>query len=645
MSQAIEKLRELSIRDPNIKLGYHYCTHNNIASQELRHILGSWLVQVAGDDSSVLGKYKQHLGGEVPVLEMEGSLSAVEGPVSLVLDAINESFEYQVVAKCVERLSTESSGLKILVSATPMFELLPTHTCVDMRPELMASDIEIYIKRKIADHRILRAVPEDKILDALSPKADGMFRWVDCQLSALAAQRTPKLVLTALEKLPGSLDDTYAAILSRVQDADRDLVREALLWLCYTRRPFTLDELCESIVIEEDQRSIDETCRLDPRTQLVEMCQGLIDHDPRTGIVALSHSSVRTFLTGSYIKTSQCAAFALNDSESQRMIVRKSLTYLAMGNFSDWFETPNMSHWLDEYPLLNYAANHWCLHARACQEELTESELSQIDAFLMTHRTHGAKSLFTFWVRCLSPRGFQEGDRNDAHDEYLDDDELREVLEAAEPLYYMASSNFEAYVERMFQLGMINKRRSGAPWHIDRMCGRMFSTALQVACQRGSASLVNILLKEGADTSWCLSTALLRPNLEIAQSLLQHGATLSETDCEDFGFSVQPLKSLLGRTRNLQIEIHVEESPGFEPGLTKHRLTILFPDPPTAISYNHLHYEPSRLLNEAPPPVWHHPSGSVYVTVQQLWSAYSDGHCISRVHQDISFSSESRERA
>lgn len=62
--------------------------------------------------------------------------------------------------------------------------------------------------------------------------------------------------------MPDDLNGIYEEMLARIAPSDRSLAREALLWLSYVHRPLTLAELCEAIVVEEDDTAIGDDARL-----------------------------------------------------------------------------------------------------------------------------------------------------------------------------------------------------------------------------------------------------------------------------------------------------------------------------------------------------------------------------------------------
>lgn len=66
------------------------------------------------------------------------------------------------------------------------------------------------------------------------------FRWVHCQLQALAKSTKPKSIQKALLNLPDTLNETYKRMLMNIPKENQ---REALLllqWVTYAKSPLTL---------------------------------------------------------------------------------------------------------------------------------------------------------------------------------------------------------------------------------------------------------------------------------------------------------------------------------------------------------------------------------------------------------------------
>ena len=77
------------------------------------------------------------------------------------------------------------------------------------------------------------------------------FRWVYCQLVVLQGCPQSDIEQT-LEKLPESLDETYARILKNITKASRDLVIRLLECLSVAIRPMRVEELAEVLALDFD---------------------------------------------------------------------------------------------------------------------------------------------------------------------------------------------------------------------------------------------------------------------------------------------------------------------------------------------------------------------------------------------------------
>lgn len=94
------------------------------------------------------------------------------------------------------------------------------------------------------------------------------FRWVACQLDLLGDCFNVSHLRRALESLPKTLDDTYARILSNIDQKYNQynrVILKVLQWLTFSARPLRLQELAEIVAID-----VDENPRFDPERRWPE---------------------------------------------------------------------------------------------------------------------------------------------------------------------------------------------------------------------------------------------------------------------------------------------------------------------------------------------------------------------------------------
>ncbi|KAH9012613.1 hypothetical protein EDB83DRAFT_2300014 [Lactarius deliciosus] len=91
------------------------------------------------------------------------------------------------------------------------------------------------------------------VIEKLSEKADGMFRWVFCQLEMLRHCLAPSL-RRQLNELPKSLDETYERVLKEIESTNQGRhARRLLQCLTMAMRPLRVEELAEVLVFDLDR--------------------------------------------------------------------------------------------------------------------------------------------------------------------------------------------------------------------------------------------------------------------------------------------------------------------------------------------------------------------------------------------------------
>ena len=121
------------------------------------------------------------------------------------------------------------------------------------------------------------------------------FRWVQCSIDALDRCVTRKEVRNALDSLPKGLNETYERILLAVDTGTSagKLTRQALVWLVAALRPLRLSEIMEALSINLQTRTLDSDIGPMHSGALLDACGSLVTYTERTGIIILSHSSVK----------------------------------------------------------------------------------------------------------------------------------------------------------------------------------------------------------------------------------------------------------------------------------------------------------------------------------------------------------------
>ncbi|KAI9701645.1 MAG: hypothetical protein M1820_006416 [Bogoriella megaspora] len=140
-------------------------------------------------------------------------------------------------------------------------------------------DISLYVNNYLERVESLKIMPpqeHERIKESLVSKADGMFRWLYCQLLALRKCRGPRAVDKALESLPRNLDETYERVLGNISYEEQPRAQAILCWLDFSVGPIFLDQVAEVAAIEPTTSQLDETVRLFHASYALDFCPGLI---------------------------------------------------------------------------------------------------------------------------------------------------------------------------------------------------------------------------------------------------------------------------------------------------------------------------------------------------------------------------------
>ncbi|KAN0136461.1 hypothetical protein V8E53_005829 [Lactarius tabidus] len=378
-------------------MAYFYFDFRDDDKQSRRKLLPSLLVQLSACSDAffdiLFRLYKAHgngtsqLSDKVMTQCLEEMLTFPDhGPVYLILDALDE---------CPDTSDLPSAREQVLEIVKDLVGLrLPSlHICVTSRPEVDISDAlgslasqtvslqdELGQKQDISDY--IRSVvhsgsgkfmkrwrPEDKedIIEKLSQRADGMFRWVFCQLEMLR-NCLPKNVRRILRELPASLDETYERMLREILEVNAEQVYRLLQCLAVSTRPLRVDELVEVLaldfdVAEEGVPTLSGWRSDDEEQDVLSACSSLIvvvdgfDHFGKTRVVQFAHFSVKEFLTSDRLANlkADISRFHIRLEPAHAVIAQACLAILLDKDRAKRFSPLS--------PLSKYAARHWVDHA------------------------------------------------------------------------------------------------------------------------------------------------------------------------------------------------------------------------------------------------------------------------------------------
>ncbi|KAK8186909.1 ankyrin repeat-containing domain protein [Phyllosticta capitalensis] len=222
------------------------------------------------------------------------------GEVWIVLDALDEcatrhDYSSGELLPWVEQLmgSQKACNIHLLVTSRPEYDILdafegwvPSDSIVPIQSDTVADDIAAYIHKRVAELKILKSKPklrldlQPKIEDALLQKADGVFRWVACQLDDLNRCIIPSDIEKTLQTLPDTLDETYARILRGSPGKPNQTMIRILQFLIYSADgSLSIKEAVDAIAVElTGEHHFDPNNRPElPEEHIAAYCSSLVE--------------------------------------------------------------------------------------------------------------------------------------------------------------------------------------------------------------------------------------------------------------------------------------------------------------------------------------------------------------------------------
>ncbi|KAN0127965.1 hypothetical protein V8E53_014219 [Lactarius tabidus] len=538
-------------------IAYFYFDFRDLEKQNRRNLLPSLLVQLSTQSSprcDILHRlYLEHDKGtktptEAALTQCLKDMLTIpdQPPIYIILDALDEcpnsygipSPRSQVLGLVKQLMDLRLPHLHICVTSRPEFDIRATlgplalHS-VSLHDESgQKEDIVDYVKSVVysdsEETMMKRWREEDKkmVVETLSEKADGMFRWVFCQLETLQ-QCLPQSLRRTLNELPESLDGTYERVMMEIRRANQSHAYRMLQCLTVANRPLSVAELAELLAFDFDEAKggipkLNSNWRWEDHEQAVlSTCSSLVTVVPNDGspIVQFSHFSVKEFLMSDRLATSR------RDISHYHISLSDAHTLLAQASLAVLLRDPDPNGNADSAVLAGYAAEYWMTHVRI--ENVTSQVRDGMDVLFDLDKPY-----FEAWVQL--------------HDIDADDDgyfpNMPDPERGARPLYYAALCGFLELAEHLtLKYPQYSSARGG-------LCG----TALHAASFKGQLQIVRYLLRHGVDVNardsgkeTPLLLASFQGHGDVVQCLLDDGADVELQD--QFHYTPLNLAALSGQ--------------------------------------------------------------------------------------------------
>ncbi|KAI9657547.1 MAG: hypothetical protein M1831_004163 [Alyxoria varia] len=529
---------------PEHRLAYFYFTFADPAKQLaencLRALLRQLLLQSSTVPDGVRDVYQQYEHSCPPMTALKLALLSVLkdiSPVYIIIDAMDECPAHsgergKLLDLLQEMMASAAPNLHILLTSRKVQDIeqkiarLGSGHVLGILEEDMGGDIRSHVQTQLASDSTLSRWPQStrqEIEDVLTSKANGMFRWVACQLDSLRKCMRPSTVKRTLETLPRTLDETYERILLQVDDEYQQEVRLALIWLVAAQRPLTVRELAEAVIVGiSAESSFDPTDRLFDPNSIANVLTGLVTISGGfSSTIRLAHFSVEEYLVSDRLASSEASRYHVSIPSSHIALTNASLIYFRWAN--QFYEDEHgvspldkVGYWSRLYdyntpkaPLIGYASKFWPAHLKSCESLLQEREIELVkELFLCQERMAVFEITTSRWtdedadIGCRSAwESTQLPTEGETKDECLT--RLRKTSRSS-PLFHACRLGFLRLAKSIIQDLQGDQRNVsgglGAQGVMDepQVTGR-FAEELRIACYYGHEELVELLVHKGAD--------------------------------------------------------------------------------------------------------------------------------------------------
>ncbi|KAH8593813.1 hypothetical protein B0O99DRAFT_574491, partial [Bisporella sp. PMI_857] len=405
MASVIQELKR-SV-DETVALAYFYCDYKDTATHDPVAILGSLARQLIVQNQNALDDleafYNNHITAErftsqlkaAEVQELIIHISSYFKTTMIVVDGLDEvAINRADVARLLCDLNHLNNSIKCLFASRDEVDLrYALEGYIEVSIAARSSDLQIYVLAEITERTKKRRLriqdPEltEQILNVLVHGAEGMFRWVACQIDYLCECSTDNDRRNALKKLPPDLPSSYERILERLNRTtveNQNLVIATLHWIVYAMDVLTTSELLQALACN-DSRGNFSSGSMTTVDQLLHWCSSLVRQSADQERLEIAHFTVKEFLRG--IEKPSLLKYRLYGDES--ILTKHCINFLSSRTFNQKpvmefvnIESPTfLDKWVsfeNDFPFVTYAAQYWYSHASNSTWEIVEASVHNL---------------------------------------------------------------------------------------------------------------------------------------------------------------------------------------------------------------------------------------------------------------------------
>ncbi|KAI1455549.1 hypothetical protein F4805DRAFT_270567 [Annulohypoxylon moriforme] len=263
----------------------------------------------------------------------------------IIIDAVDE-FDHPERQSLLEVLGdivrASSLVVKLLVVGRSMEDkvkkLFPQVKHISMDTAPVARDLEHYTRQCLKERLWIGQVQMgdehllEKVCQALTKGAEGMFLWVALEIEDICSQVCEEDILQALQNLPRGLTEVLDRALGRIiRQKNERIAKEVFKWLSVAARPLRLEELEDVLSIRVGDVRIIPERRILAIERIAVWCANLVEVDQISSEVQFIHHTVKQFILDTTSSTSSNRrALSLHGSalDYENNVCELCITYL-----------------------------------------------------------------------------------------------------------------------------------------------------------------------------------------------------------------------------------------------------------------------------------------------------------------------------
>ncbi|KAI0599190.1 ankyrin [Biscogniauxia sp. FL1348] len=377
----------LSRCNEKVAATFFFCDYRDESTQNAVNILSTVAYQIAIQNPEaykILEAYNAELNpstslprkpSETGLAKIIGEMAKIYDQLFLIIDGLDEcGKQTDDVLGIISSICRNSDKTSVALLSRDELNIREKLESEFRNEEISAhtEDITEYVTTEI-EHRIQIGrlhigdiSLKDEICQGLVDGAQGMFRWVTCQLDQLADCCSDRQCREALKKLPPTLNETYLRILKRIPQGQKNIIQMALLFIAYTS--MRIRQLREALSVTSVGEFLQENSLISEYS-IQRLCSSLIRKTTDEQRFEFAHFTVAEFLQNESVLENEFRPFLISKPRCDQLLSIQCLKFLQLKNFDMCPKEPGdiISH-LDkiqqEHPFLTSAAVSWPLLAR-----------------------------------------------------------------------------------------------------------------------------------------------------------------------------------------------------------------------------------------------------------------------------------------